>query len=344
MKTFLPIFLLLFTYALPLSAQTDFRPAYLIFQNGDTVQGEVDYRGDQLMGQVCRFRASENSTEQLYRPFEIKGFRILDSKYYVSKELPTKKVFLEYLIKGKVSVYYYRDEIGEHYFLEKEGFPLAALPYQEKTLFKEGKQYSVQSEYHLDTLARYMNDDPNYEDKIVNVTKPDHRRLIRLAQSYHNSVCDEWECIVYKKQQFIRANLEVLGGVMSFGEFTQLGRGAYPASGVIAHIWLPRVNEKLFIKTGIVMALVEDREGNPSQLASVPVHLAYMLPSTYRVRPNISTSLIRPSYSAGVLIRLTERINIGAQGWIAFYPSAFLIPNFNRVQSSLFSANLYFEL
>ena len=39
-----------------LNAQTDFRPGYIIENSGDTIHGEIDYRGDILMGNVCRFK------------------------------------------------------------------------------------------------------------------------------------------------------------------------------------------------------------------------------------------------------------------------------------------------
>ncbi|MDX2248115.1 MAG: hypothetical protein SF052_15120 [Bacteroidia bacterium] len=36
-------------------AQKDLRPGYIITLENDTVKGEIDYRGDILMGDVCRF-------------------------------------------------------------------------------------------------------------------------------------------------------------------------------------------------------------------------------------------------------------------------------------------------
>ncbi|HLO90715.1 MAG TPA: hypothetical protein VK172_06060 [Lentimicrobium sp.] len=50
-----------------------------------------------------------------------------------------KKVFLEILIKGKISIYYLRDLEGDHYFIEKEGQPLINLPYKEGIITRNGK-------------------------------------------------------------------------------------------------------------------------------------------------------------------------------------------------------------
>ncbi|MFW5658286.1 MAG: hypothetical protein ACOCYF_02455, partial [Bacteroidota bacterium] len=61
-----------------LHAQTDFRPGYIIQNAGDTVYGEIDYRGDLLMGRLCRFKEADNSIKD-YSPYDIAAFRFIDS-------------------------------------------------------------------------------------------------------------------------------------------------------------------------------------------------------------------------------------------------------------------------
>src|SRR5690606_8936442 len=56
------------------SAQADFRPGYVIKAPGDTLYGEIDYRGDLLMGSVCRFRNEHKETKD-YTPHDIFAFR-----------------------------------------------------------------------------------------------------------------------------------------------------------------------------------------------------------------------------------------------------------------------------
>jgi hypothetical protein len=51
-----------------LQAQTDFRPGYVIGLNGDTIPGEIDYRGDKLMGETCTFRKSRLDSLQRFSP------------------------------------------------------------------------------------------------------------------------------------------------------------------------------------------------------------------------------------------------------------------------------------
>jgi len=54
-----------------LYAQTVFKPGYVIKEAGDTIFGEIDYRGDLLMNNRCRFRVSKNYDENEYSPYDI---------------------------------------------------------------------------------------------------------------------------------------------------------------------------------------------------------------------------------------------------------------------------------
>lgn len=103
---------------------------YVITNPGDTLFGEIDYRGDLLMGKLCRFK-DNNGEEQEFLPAGIQGYRFIDSKYYISLEVNGRNVFLEYLINGKVSIYYLRDDAGDHYYIDKEGEVMKEIPYNE---------------------------------------------------------------------------------------------------------------------------------------------------------------------------------------------------------------------
>jgi len=118
--------LITFVFLLPLllNAQPDFRTGYIIFENGDTVHGKIDYQDDRLMSTVCSFKQMSSESIIDYSPYDIKEFRFENSKCYVSRTQESgEKVFLEYLIKGKLNVYYYRDEeMNDYYFIDKVGF------------------------------------------------------------------------------------------------------------------------------------------------------------------------------------------------------------------------------
>ncbi|MFW6328445.1 MAG: hypothetical protein ACOC2F_09060, partial [Bacteroidota bacterium] len=117
-----------------LNGQPEFKPGYVILNNGDTLKGEIDNRGDMLMSKVCWFKPADWDTVVRYKPGNIEAYRFIDGKYYVSRQLETgKHVFLEYLINGELNVYYYRGKDGYNYYLvDKEGMPLKNIPYKEE--------------------------------------------------------------------------------------------------------------------------------------------------------------------------------------------------------------------
>jgi len=325
-----------------LNAQTDFRLGYIIKSTGDTINGKIDYRGDLLMSSVCRFKDKESEITEYY-PNDITAFRFIDSKYYVSREINNKKVFLEYLIKGKINVYYMRDEFGDHYYLDKEGVKLSELPYEEGIKYVDDKQVFYESTRHIGLLNIYMQDAPGFQSRIQSVKKPEHKNLIKLAEDYHNTVCEGEKCIIYeKKQPFIKVNFEVVAGVVNYENVVDINDKYYFQSGVIAHFWMPRTSEKIYFKTGFLYSQPE-QNGEKKSHIKVPIHIGYLAPNTYRIRPSISIGLLSPSYSGGVALKINKRINIGVQSWVNFdFDKLPWIPT--KLYNYSFLGNLYIEL
>jgi hypothetical protein len=314
-----------------LSAQTDFRTGFIIENSGDTLFGEIDYRGDLLMSSVCKFKDYNNNVHE-YFPSDIKAFRFIGSKYYVSREVNDKKVFLEYLINGEINIYYLRDDDGDHYYLDKKDIRLTEISYEEGIKQVNNKQVFYKSTKHYGLLRVYMQDAPGFDTKIKSIEKPEHRNLIKLAEDYHNVVCGGEKCIIYeKKQPLLRLNLELVSGVIRIENFehfdsSQKMRDKYfYRHGIIAHFWMPRINEKIYIKTGLLYSKVEGINNYKYDYFKVPIHICYMAPKSYLVRPSVSASLLLPSYSGGVSISLNKRINIGVQSWIYFFPNGKVI-------------------
>jgi len=340
LKNFI-LFGLLFSFGL-LYAQTDFRPGYIINMTVDTLYGDIDYRGDLLMSGLCKFRDNDNTIKD-YSPNDIIAYRFIDSKYYVSREINNRRVFLEYLIKGKVNIYYMRDENGDHYYLDKEDVKLTEIPYEEGIKYVDDKQVFYESKKHIGLLNYYMQDAPEFQSRIQSLKKPEHQNLIKLAEDYHNAVCEGEKCIIYeKKQPFLKVNLEGVAGVVKFKNIDDVIDKYYFQSGVIIHFWMPRTNEKIYFKTGFLYSQPE-QDGEKKTHIKVPTHIGYLAPNTYRIRPSVSIGLLSPSYSGGVAVKINKRINLGVQSWVNFdFDKAPWIP------SQLFNysilGNLYIEL
>ncbi|MFZ4464988.1 MAG: hypothetical protein ACOYN5_14165 [Bacteroidales bacterium] len=330
-------------------AQSDFRPGFVIQNSGDTLFGSIDYRGDMTMGSLCRFKTAENEIRD-FSPFDIPAYRFTDSKYFISREVDGKMVFLEFLIKGKVNVYYLRDDVGDHFYLDKEGERLTELVYSEEVkMIKENpnkeKRYLVKSNKHIGVLSYYMQDAPDLQPKIKSIAKPEQQNLINLAEKYHNEVCKDEECIIFeKKLPLFKANLEIIGGFVDFGLEDDIADGLFFQSGVLVHIWMPRANEKLYFKTGIIYARPEFNNGKRTNYLKIPMHLVYLAPKSMKIRPTASIGLLSPSYSAGFLVGINETVSLGVQSWLNFYANDrfFLLPAEFNNYSVL--ASVYFDL
>ncbi|MEQ9304840.1 MAG: hypothetical protein RJQ14_13110 [Marinoscillum sp.] len=326
------------------NAQTDFQPGYVIELAGDTLLGQIDYRGDILMGTACKFKDHENMIKN-YSPSEIAAFRFTDSKYYVSKVVHKKKVFLEYLINGVVDIYYLRDDSGDHYFIEKEGIELTEIPYDEEIKYIGDKQVYYESKKHIGLLYYYMQDALDFQSRIQLVKKPEHKNLIRLAKDYHNAVCEDEKCIIYERQPpAIKILPELLRGIINYSNVDNLNDKNYLQTGIIGHIWMPRVSEKLYFRTGVLISQLEI-DGQTTYFR-VPLQLEYIYPKGF-FRPrlayglnyyfansqpvgNVSQSV---SFDLGANIKLSRTLFLTATSDIEFNPTRMVLPSSFLAQS-----------
>jgi hypothetical protein len=341
MKTKCFLFLwILYTTGI-LNAQTDFRPGYVIKPNNDTLRGEIDYRGDVLMGQVCRFKA--NGTETKYSPDDIVGYRFYNDKYFVTKEVNGTNVFLEFLIKGRVNVYYRRDDQGDHYFLEKDSIGITEMTYEEGIRYREdGTAYSYKSKRHIGVLNVYMHDAPEFLPRIASMEEPDAAGLIKLAEDYHHRLCKDQSCIVYeKKEPFLKVYLEAMAGVFNYRYGDDYIITTHFQYGVLAHFWLPRANEKLYFRTGILYSTVETQYAK-EEIYKIPLQFEYIYPRGV-VQPKMAfgINLYKPLYQsvagmAGVNIRFYRSLFLAIDYDIDFCPS----PNFPLFPQSMLSQSI----
>ena len=277
------------------NAQTDFRAGYIITNFNDTLYGEIDYRGDILMGKTCKFKLNENIIE--YSPSEIAAYRFIDDgKYFVSKEVDKNNLFLEFLIKGQANIYYFRDNNqNDHYYIEKADMPLSELPYEESVVNMDGKKYNYKSKKHVGLLTLYMQDAPDLRSQIENIKTPEHGTLLNLAKNYHYAVClDGEDCIIFeKKKPLFKSSMDIVLGAVDYRNDKTNMQG-----GILFNIWMPRANEKLHLRTGVLLTKASLYENNNYLIWKIPVMIEYIYPK----------SIIRPKAAYGIGIFLTKDI------------------------------------
>lgn len=308
-----------------INAQTDFRPGYVISLDGDTLIGEIDYRDDIRMSKICLFKSKDSDNEIKFTPNNIIAFRFNEGKYFVSKEVNGGKIFLEFLIKAKVSVFYVRDNKGDHYFLEKEGLGLTEIPYVEGTIVIDKKVYFNKPTKYIGVLNYYMHDAPEFQSKIYSMGEPSHKNLIKLAEDYHNKVCKDNKCVIYeKKLPAFKLSIEPsvrLGKYPSkysvYGNTFEYGSNLY--------LWMPQASEKLYFKTGLFF--VNSDRGN---FLKLPLQFQYLYPS----------KVFRPKVNIGVDVFLGDNSSNAINGYLPQVGIGFIYKIYKKIY---FSANLNLE-
>ncbi len=312
-----------FFLVLVLNAQSDFRAGYVIENATDTIFGEIDYRGDLIMSSTCKFK-DQNKKVQSYSPTDISGFRFIDGKYYVSREVDSKTVFLEYLIKGQVSIYYQRDDAGDHYYIESKNEGLTEIPYEEGVKMVDNKQMYYATTRHTGLLAHFMIDAPNFQKRIQSIKKPEHRTLIKLAKDYHYAVCDNEECIIYeRKQPFLRMSVEGIMGRTKFASFRESNIKSDFQTGIITRLGISRINEKLHLRTGLIYGTIEI-DTTRNSIYKIPLQIEYHFPLS-GVTPRIASGINFYSRGdqvmsvlGGVDLRLYKSVNLSINYEIDF--------------------------
>ncbi len=221
MKKSLLIALLFFSF-IHVFAQKDYQPGYILLNNGDTLNGYIlDAIKSGHNHSACSFKSSLESEAKEYAPFEIIGYQYSNNIYYVSKHVPYKNqmkdLFLEYLVKGRVNLYYYNKSPEKIYYIEKFDGQLIPLTSIEKdTLIitnikniERRREYAWTEKNYIDSLAKVFEDCPeiNKELLYLNFT---HKDLINISKDYHEYMCEPGEsCIVYEKAKNKKTNFGV---------------------------------------------------------------------------------------------------------------------------------------
>ncbi len=207
-RTLVTAFLLYFSGVYAIAS--NFKSGYIITLQLDTVYGQINndsYRENAL---ICKFRTNPSDTLRSYTPDELFGYRFIDGKFYVSRFVPQQKrtVFLEYLVKGSLDVYFQQEEDNvNRFYIAKDTLPLRLLKYEVKDIYDDGLHYQQLNNMSQVILEYYTKDCPEMVSVIRKMKKPEHENMIRLATEYHSRVCPGGTCQVFEKKMLRRKSL-----------------------------------------------------------------------------------------------------------------------------------------
>lgn len=168
-------------------AQNDFRKAYVIKNNGDTLNGFVNNQLGFNNFESCIFKEKESAKVQSFSPTEIKEYRFLNDKRYISKAIVNESgnetmVFLELIAEGKLSLY--KDK--NNYWVKKDNDPLVFLSVEKENVVYtfEGKERSYYSHGYIITLSGLTKDCAKDLGNLENLVYSE-KALTKLINNYN---------------------------------------------------------------------------------------------------------------------------------------------------------------
>jgi len=158
----------------PIAGKT--QNSYYITNNSLKVNAVIIDDGDKNNSQGCKVKTLGGKVF-VYSPKEIKEY-VIGNRRYISKKITIngldKMVFLEQLLEGKNSLYYYHGGKDETYYIEKEDFLLIAVPWWDP----------IDRNHYKNTLKQIMFDCYNVTDQI-NITFFNKKSMRRLVMKYN---------------------------------------------------------------------------------------------------------------------------------------------------------------
>ena len=302
-----------------IQSQTDFRKGYYISLQNDTVKGLIDYRGDIRNSKYCVFKKDSISDPIKYKPGEIKSYRFIDSKFYISKTIKTKKeekqIFVEYLVNGIADLFFYKDIERGHYLLENNNGRLLELKNEKETVYIEGKGQCIRETNEYIGLLKYSFMDCMEMQSEIDKAELNHKSLINLTKKYHDYVCDGEKCIIYeKKQTKVRLQVAPIIGInnsnLSFRKIDYFSsfdfqKSIYPSIGILLNTAMPGLNVKLSFQTEIMMTKnyfygFKTSSVNNTTYYDIHIHTS-SIQSSFGLKYTYPKGRIQPNLAFGVM-------------------------------------------
>ncbi len=225
--TFLILVILIFQNSF---CQKNYLPGYIIKLNGDTLHGFIDYKNWEKNPNKMLFQERIGDEKIIFTPTDIKSFSVKD-EIYVSAiiksevspnhtdkmnfnpelKLISDTTFLQTMIQGTKSLYYYKNRNANENFYIKQNDEFDLLK-QKKYLVKDinGRNLLTENRKYIGQLRIYLNDCPSIQSKLMR-TKYNKQSLEQLFGFYYD--CTKTGIKFQKKTEKLLVETGVLAGL-----------------------------------------------------------------------------------------------------------------------------------
>lgn len=191
-------------------AQINLHEGIVITLTGDTLHGSIDYRTDPMNAEQCLFIPDGKSESVTYKPGEIAGYRFLDNgRLYVTKKIKDDKnnlrtFFLEYVVRGQLSLYRLSSSIKEDTFLlEDENGQLVQFSEEEQQIDEQLHRTNLKP-----VLA--MTSKSQSTQKMLWKQAVNRKTVTKAVVNYNNEVCPDGICEILEYKNKKTPNSEKL--------------------------------------------------------------------------------------------------------------------------------------
>lgn len=289
-------------------SQENYFSGYVITNEGDTLSGFIDYPNRAENPNQISFKERKNDSPVLFNPTDIVGFGTGNEKY-VSGIIKTEvtnldadkleydpqihlkidTTFLQTIIGGKKSLYYYKNTDGRVNFYIKQGSEFELLLYKRYLKQQEGKSIITENKTYLGQLTLYLNDCLSIQSKIE-VTSYKTGSLIALFRYYYD--CSSIDIPFQKRNEKITTATGVLMG-SSLGSLKFSGN-------VIDYLANADYNYSVNFAAGMFFDLIFPKNKNRWSISNELLFSAYKVSGSYEQHENensYSTTTTELGYS-----------------------------------------------
>ena len=272
------ILIVLFTIFLThtVYSQENYLKGYVILKSGDTIHGFIDYRYWRINPDKIAFKEQLSDTITYYNPLNCKAFSVLDEKYesaIIPIEISSRNTthldnnpelnmrvdttFLQTLMQGKKSLYYYINVFGnENFFIENDS-AFILLIYKKYTKLEQMHNIANENKKFIGQLTIYLDDCKTIQPKLQ---KLEYRRkdLFKLFCSYYECIGSKIE--FQKKLEKVTSEFGALAGISFTPEISSTSSyssfhansSVNMAVGLSLNLILPRTQKKWSIYNELI--------------------------------------------------------------------------------------------
>lgn len=240
------LFFVLFFLQLVLQAQSSYTKGFVVTAEGDTLQGFVNDKDWDFHPNTISFKDVENTKPVQYSPKDLKVVKTESGKYfevitaeinktpkdevtYFSKEnLVEETIFVQPIIKGILSFYFYQSpDLDKHFFVRKgsdDWVELLEIKYNKK---KNGAVFVATEKRYIKQLEKRTFDCKALNDKLEQVQLT-IKSLTHFVREYNTckSALEKDYTSMYKKSG-VKWEGNIFGGLNSNALSFSNGGGAY---------------------------------------------------------------------------------------------------------------------